>query len=182
MGVGPGRLTFAEFLAYEAAQEAKHELVDGIVVDFWGGGLRHAAIVSNLVAAIRPHLNAPRIVVGSDAIIPTLRGARHADIAVADLDEHHADALVRAPILLIEVLSDATAVLDLTEKVSEYGALPALCEMLLVDSRKRWVQVLRRRGFEFERSIAQIAGVVELRALDVLLPLEIIYASTGVAA
>lgn len=180
MSPGPGRLTFAEFLAYEAAQEAKHELVDGFVVDFSGGGLRHAAIVTNLIVAIRSFLRPPSVVVGSDVIVATPRGARHADVVVTSLEAEDPGRVVRGPVALIEVISDLTAVVDLTEKVPEYTAIPELRELLLVDARKRWVQALRRDGFGWQFAVPQIAGAVSLPSLEINLPLETIYAETGV--
>jgi len=180
MSLGPGRLTFAEFLAYEAAQEAKHELVDGFVADFSGGGLRHAAIVTNLITAIRPQLQAPHVVVGCDVIVATARGARHADVVVASLEGEDTGRTVRSPLALIEVISDLTAIVDLTEKVPEYTAIPELRELLLVDSRKRWAQAVRRDGYGWQFAVPQIAGAIHLASLEISLPLEAIYAQTGV--
>jgi Uma2 family endonuclease len=182
MSLRPSRLSFAEFLAYEATQEGKHEFVDGLVVDFVGGDLRHALIVTNVIAAIRPVLHPPAIVIGSDAVIPTERGARHADIVVTAFDAANPQPLVRAPSTLVEVISDLTAVIDMTEKVEEYTAIPHLREYVIVDSRKRWVQVVRRDAHEWRYAVPQISGSLVLQSLDLVLDFDTIYADAGITA
>jgi Uma2 family endonuclease len=182
MSFRPSRLSFADFLAYEAMQEARHEFVDGVVVDFVAGNLRHAAVVTNLVAAIRPLLHPPTIVVGSDAIVPTPRGARHADVVITGADPAAAEPVVAAPLAIVEVISVATAVIDLTQKVEEYTAIAGLQEYAIVDSRKRWVQVVRREDRDWRYGVPQLSGTLALRSLDIEIDFETIYAGAGITA
>jgi Uma2 family endonuclease len=180
MSLGPGRLTFAEFLAYEAAQEEKHEFVDGGVVDFTAGDLRHALIVTNVLAALHAALDPPLAALGSDVIVATPHGGRHADAVVVRWDEEQPGRIVRAPVALFEVLSDTTSVIDLTVKVPEYASISALQEIALVDSRKRWRQTLRREGHDWRYDVPRVAGALTLASIGVTIVLDAIYAKTGV--
>ena len=57
------------------------------------------------------------------------------------------------PVVLVEVLSPATAHTDLLNKVTEYGRLPTLAHYLIVDAQKRIVMHHRREGEGFFTTI-----------------------------
>ena len=176
MSRDPGRLTFAEFLAYEATKETLHELVDGAPLERAAFSLRHAAIVTNVLALLRANLPTSVLVVGVDAPIRTPRGLRRADAVVTDGVEL-ANPHVRSPRLIVEVMDESSAALDLTEKVVEYANLESLVEYVLIDSRTPWVQVVRRHGAEWERTIPQLGGIVRFESLEREFELRAIYAS-----
>jgi Uma2 family endonuclease len=69
MSTQPAPLSMADFPAWEARQEARHECVDGRIVAFAGATLRHSAIVLNLGAALPAALrDRPCRVLGSGAM------------------------------------------------------------------------------------------------------------------
>lgn len=66
-----------------------------------------------------------------------------ADVALT-CEEPDDDPVVKEPRLVVEVLSPSTVGVDKHRKVPDYGRLPTVDEIWLVDSRKRTVLVWRR--------------------------------------
>jgi Uma2 family endonuclease len=54
MSVDPRPLTLADFLAWEARQQTKHEFRNGAIFAMAGATDDHGQIVTNLIAVIRP--------------------------------------------------------------------------------------------------------------------------------
>jgi Uma2 family endonuclease len=92
-----------------------------------------------------------------------------------------ADQLVkRQPKLIVEVLSEGTASIDLSDKLDEYWTIPELEEYVLIDSRKMSVRVYRRLGDLLETLPATVAGSIELQSLGLSLTLSAIYEDVNV--
>src|SRR5579862_1878624 len=146
-------MTQAEFLAWELQQEDKHEFVDGYVYPlfgdrtlqgFAGGTGAHNQIATELIATIVPAAR-PCRTYSPDMRVETVRSTRYADVFVTCDERDRNDAMVmRHPKLIVEVLSESTAREDVGPKVREYQTIDTLEEYLMIDSRKRWAQVLRR--------------------------------------
>jgi Uma2 family endonuclease len=181
-------MTQAEFLIWELAQEEKHEYVDGYVQrlfgdpsiqGFAGGTVRHNQIAVALTLLIAPAA-APCRTFTSDMRIETASSTRYADIAVS-CDERDSDAgahVIRHPKLIVEVLSESTARDDLGRKMRDYQTIEELDEYLAVDSRKRWFQIARKRGTQWDLADGSV-GVVELQSIGLSLDLDRIYESVG---
>jgi Uma2 family endonuclease len=100
----------------------RHELIDGALLVTPAPGSRHQAVVANLLvvlhAACPPDLRvrpAPfDVTLADDSVVqPDLLVAR-----AADIDEH---GLAVAPLLVVEVLSPATRLVDLHLKRARYA-------------------------------------------------------------
>jgi len=77
MTAQPHDLTLAEFIVWEARQDAKHEFADGRVYAFAGGTKRHAALAIEIVGLLHAHLSgSPCQVYGSDVLVATKRSGR----------------------------------------------------------------------------------------------------------
>jgi Uma2 family endonuclease len=172
----PAPLSMAEFLSWEARQEAKHEFVNGQVAAFAGGTLGHTSIAANLIGILYSALRLPCRVFGSDAMVETDRSLRYPDVTVTCDPRDTPDArTVRYPLLIVEVISDSSAAADRGEKLEEYTSLPSLREYVLVDSRRRWMQVFRRDGSTWVMEGPVASGSVDLRSLDVAITINDIY-------
>jgi Uma2 family endonuclease len=170
-------MTLEEFLEWEAAEETKHEWVDGHVFDFAGATNRHIAIAVNLAVKIAPHVR-PCLTTVSDGMIRMRRSARYADLAVScDERDTLESRTVRYPKLVVEVLSESTARIDRSEKLDEYTGIETLEEYVLVDSRKRWVQVVRRADSGWNMSSPLTDGKLTLASIDLEIDLDDLYAS-----
>jgi Uma2 family endonuclease len=172
----------AEFLAWEARQEGKHEFVDGQIVAFAGGTLGHSAIALNLAAALLAALRDRSCrVLGSDAMVETARSLRYPDVTVTcDPRDTPEARTVRYPMLIVEVISDSSAATDRGEKLEEYTALESLREYVLVDSRRRWVQMFRREGAAWVMGDPVTSEPVDLRSVAITVPIDDIYRGAAV--
>jgi Uma2 family endonuclease len=181
-------LTQAEFLAWELQQPDKHEFVDGYVYPlfgdataqgFAGGTGWHNRLALELALVIAPAARPCRTYT-SDMRIETARSTRYADLFVTCDERDHDDASVmRHPKLIVEVLSESTAREDLGPKKREYESIDTLNEYLVIDSRKRWAQVIRREGGEWVESAPSGSGLLELKSLGLILNLDEVYDAVG---
>ena len=172
------RLTLDEFVTWELEQEARHEWLAGDIYDFAGGTIEHAAISGDLFLAVAGHVRGtPCRVFNPDMLIVTKRSVRYADLVVTcdARDLERGTTRLRFPTCIVEVLSRSTAAVDRGEKFDEYRTIPTLQEYVLVDSRRRWVEVFRRDGDDM-RALAEITtGSVLLLSIGLEISLETIY-------
>ena len=175
-------LTQAEFPAWEQRQEAKHEFIDGHVYlygvyGFAGGTQAHNALAMELAAKITPAVR-PCRAYGSDMLIEMTRSTRYADLVVTcdERDHNPQSTVIRFPKLVIEVLSESTAKDDLGPKMREYQGIETLQEYVMLDSVKRWAQVLHREAGQWALSAPITAGKLELRSIDMRIDLDEMYA------
>jgi Uma2 family endonuclease len=144
-------MTAAEFLAWEATQQERHDFVDGEVfpaLAMAGGEKRHNMASMNVVFALRQRLS------GS----PCRTYMADVKVAAADDDNYfYPDALVtcseadrkdsrivREPTLIVEVLSPSTAAYDLGVKFTRYQRIASLREIAFIDLDERHTSVYRR--------------------------------------
>lgn len=122
-------MTPAEFLDWEAQQEAKWEFDGFEPVAMAGGSVAHAAVQRNLIIALGNRLRGkPCQPYGPDLRVPTAgsRRFRYPD-ALVTCKPLPADAMeAPEPTILFEVLSPSTEKEDRGPKLEEYLTLPAL--------------------------------------------------------
>lgn len=176
--VFPQLASVEEFVAWEDRQERKFEFSEGIVSPFPGGTLRHEIIVANLIAALHGHLGAGRSRASGVKTL-TATSSRYPDISVADDPRDRDDqTFARYPRLLVEVLSPSTHGTDRGAKFDEYRSIETLREYVLVDSRKRWAQTVRRVDADWIVSLPIRTGILHVATIELRLPLDTIYAGT----
>lgn len=132
-------LTEAEYFALEQASEIKHEYVGGEIIAMSGASLTHNTIVANLMTTLGGQLgDSPCLVVASDMrlkIESARVSYRYPDVTVIcdtpQIVGENPGTLLN-PTVLIEVLSDSTAMTDRTDKLREYRQLPSLQAYLLI--------------------------------------------------
>lgn len=177
------KFTPDEFIAWEWAQESKHELVDGRVVAFAGGTLAHAHVASRLIQEIGPAVS-PCRTSGSDAFVQTGRSLRYPDVAVScdERDRGPATTCIAYPKLIVEVLSESTAAVDRGEKLDEYRSIATLEEYVLIDSRKRWSETYRKVDGAWIASLPVSSGILRLESIGLSIDLDTLYEYAAVAA
>lgn len=159
------RMTFEQFLAFEAESDTKHEWLDGEVTAMEAGGtIEHAALAMAVGVALSIALRDRRCrVLSSDARVRVkeTKLSTYPDVSVV-CDELEVDARdehgVLNPTLIVEVLSDGTEAYDRGAKAAHYRRIPSLREYVLVSQREPLVEVYRRN----ERNNWEL--VVEARA------------------
>lgn len=178
--VFPDIATVDEFVAWENRQERKYEFADGRISPFPGGTLRHETIVANIIGMLHAALG-PGRVVGSGMKTVTASSSRYPDVIVLaeNRDEDPNATVLRTPAIVFEVLSPSTQSVDRGAKLDEYRSLPSLQAYVLIDSRKRWVQIVRRSEADWIVSLPFATGEIALPIVAATLPLDIVYASSG---
>lgn len=128
-----------EYLALERASDARFEYWDGDIICMSGGSRVRYQLSGNIFLALGVRLRGGpcRAFTGDAAIwTPALPPYRYPDVSVVCGEVqfrrvHVLDAIVN-PVLIVEVLSPSTRVLDEGEKFAAYKAIPTFREYLLV--------------------------------------------------
>jgi Uma2 family endonuclease len=170
-----------EFLAWEGEPETRHELRDGVPVAMAPPTLAHAALAASFVAALHGGLKSrPVCMVYAEAGIRSRLSARSyfvADVAVSCAEPNLAIRELNAPVVVVEIMSPATAETDRRVKLREFMAIETVHEIVLADPRAVYVEVHRRLlGDQWHVDLLRgIEQTVSLRSLDVRISLEDLY-------
>lgn len=151
MGVAAEKLQMSarDFLAWDAAQTMRHEFVAGEVFAMAGAASEaHVTVAGNLYVALRQHLAGTpcrTFITDMKLQVEAADAFFYPDVMVSCSAADAADPLVkRDPVLLVEVLSPATAAYDRGDKFAAYRKLPGLREYLLVDTDSRRCDLYRK--------------------------------------
>ena len=145
-------MSYEEYLAAERESTVRHEYLRGEVFAMAGGTPEHAALAMaigvQLGTALGKH---PCSVFGSDlrVRVEATDLSTYPDISVIcdHLERSKVDPnAVTNPVLLVEVLSDATEAYDRGEKFAHYRQIPSLREYVLVSQRRPMIEVYRKNG------------------------------------
>jgi Uma2 family endonuclease len=176
-------LSEEEYLHLEVQSATRHEYVRGDVFAMTGGTLRHNLITGNVFAALRAHLrdtscrafiNDVRLRVAKanahyypDLLVSCAREGAPDDLASAGVDD---------AVLVIEVLSESTELVDRREKLQAYRTLTSLSEYALISQDRPHVEIHRRRGDIGWEKIEYSAGeTVELASVRLSIGMRDIY-------
>lgn len=180
------KITVADYLAFEATAETKHEFVNGEILAMAGASPRHNQLATNVTVALANALRGRGCyVVQSDqrtAVDETGLYAYPDVTATCEAPQfrlHPRPATLLNPNLVIEVLSDSTEAWDRGSKFAHFRALASTREYVLVSQSERRIEVFRRgddggwRLFE-----ATGDGQIHLASVDATLALADVYAGT----
>lgn len=167
------RYSFAEYLALEESSNVKHEYFGGEIYGMAGGTPDHAALAMSFGAALLQHLSGrPCRVFSSDLRIRVLATglATYSDVTVVcgplQRDPESRTTVVN-PVLVAEVLSDATEDYDRGEKLEHYKRIPSLKECVLISHREPRGEVWRRGASDvWALDRAGAGGTLRLESLD----------------
>jgi Uma2 family endonuclease len=148
-----------------------------------GSSASHNQIVGNfygfLHRALRPH-RCRAFVAAMKVLVPEVQLYAYPDLVIACGDIQYADEnedVLLNPSVIVEVLSESTAVRDRGWKFHSYCASRSLVDYVLVSQDEPLIQhfVLRPAdnwSFEF---VAELDATLNLAALDLSIPLRTIY-------
>jgi len=145
------RMTPEAFLAWERAQDEKHQFVVGEVFAMAGATREHNVAVGNVVGELRSSLRErPCEVYPSDMRV-AVAGARlytYPDVSVvcgpAEFADLARDTLTN-PVVLVEVLSPSTEAYDRGDKFAAYRGLTSLRDYVLVSTSQVLVEHYARQ-------------------------------------
>ena len=141
-------MTAAEFVAWDAGQSVRHEFVRGEVFAMAGAGEAHVSVAGNVYLLLRQHLHGTScrtFITDMKLRVEAADAYFYPDVMVTCSAADASDPLVkRVPVLLVEVLSPATAAYDRGDKFAAYRRLPTLSEYALIDPESRRCDLYRK--------------------------------------
>ncbi len=148
-------MTFSDYLEAERSSDVKHEWLDGSVYAMSRGTPEHARLSARICRAIGNALPSDCEVYSGDMMlyVADAKLSTYADgsVVCGPLEvitvKKHGKSLgegVTNPVVIIEVLSDATERYDREEKFGYFRALPSLLEYVLVSQDEVAIEVFRR--------------------------------------
>ncbi len=172
----------AEYLAFEAASDMRHEFHDGEIFAMSGGILNHALIAGNTLTIL--NIQAQRRgcrIFPNDMKIRTGSGNHYYPDASAlcgtpELTADNPPSLLN-PTTIIEVLSESTEVFDRDKKFRHYKTIPSLSEYVLIAQKEPLIErYLRQPSGEWSQLVATDSeAVINLPSLDIRLTLADVY-------
>jgi Uma2 family endonuclease len=174
----PDPMTLAQFLAWEARQERKYELVEGRAHLCPGETKRHNLICSNLIGTLGNRLEGkPCQPFGSDTKFLSPTGAaRYPDVQVDCARLSSSDMASTEPRVVIEVLSPSNDWLDVNKLLADYQAHPAVQAIVMVSSLKVGAQAWTRDGGAWRaETLETLEGDIPLPSIDAALTMAEIY-------
>ena len=175
-----------EYLRGELVSEIRHEYFAGEVFAMAGASVEHNYIAGNVFAALHAHLAGRKCA----PFMNDMKAHIHSE---GDDWFYYPDVMVNCepagqhkyycdtPSVIVEVLSPATEATDRREKRLAYEKLATLHTYVLVAQERRELLIFRRKpGGGWSREALPDAGdALRLPELDFVLPLDAIYARTG---
>ena len=141
-------MTPDEFLVWDESQTVKHEFVGGEVFAMAGAGKAHVALSLNTAMALRQHLRGTpcrTTIVDTKLHVAAVGAFFYPDVMVTcSASDAQDPAVVREPVLLVEVLSPGTAAFDRGGKFLIYRMLTSLREFVIIDPFNRRCDVFRK--------------------------------------
>jgi Uma2 family endonuclease len=159
-----------EYLELERKAERKSEYFQGEMFAMPGANLRHALIVTNLAGELNQQLKRrPFEVYASDVRLWVSESGLYTYPDVMDT--------VLNPILIVEVLSEATRDYDRGEKFQHYRALPSLREYLTVAQNVPHIEYRTRQSEDhwLLGDFSDLSQSVQLTSVDCVLSLAEVY-------
>jgi Uma2 family endonuclease len=174
-----------DYLRLEETATVKHELVGGEIYAMAGASERHNRIAGNIFFHLRSATRGkPCRAFMADMKLRLATSATYyypdAMLVCDPADDH--PIYKQSPCFIAEVLSPATASVDVREKWAAYRGLPSLRYYLLVDSERLWAKVFFRDAHDawFEQELSADDRIdVACDATRLTLTLDDLYEDTG---
>lgn len=173
-------LTLEEYLEYEEQSRVRHEYLAGEIFAMNGVTKEHNRIAGRTYLALANHLKGGPCEVFMSDVKVKLQVNRdnyvyYPDVMVVCGRDLQEDRYVADPKLIVEVLSTSTAGVDRHEKRVNYRWIAALEEYVVV-AQERVEATIFRRAEEWRPVIlGSLEALLELRSIDLRLPLVRIY-------
>lgn len=179
-------MELSEFLAWDAGDGQRYELVNGEPVAMAPAARDHGYLQNELGAVLRNHLRARGSecdVISHPGIVPRLltrRNVRTPDLAVTCAPSEGRQLITPEPVLLIEILSPNNAA-KTWSNVWAYTSIPSVQEIAVLDSEAISAEVLRldKTGL-WPESPERIGadGTLSLRSVGFEIAMTALYART----
>ncbi|MEN8120173.1 MAG: Uma2 family endonuclease [Bacteroidota bacterium] len=171
--------SFKEYLELEKHSELRHEYFYGEVFALAGTTIKHNDIIFNAVSVLKNTLKGKNCKINFESVKVKIKAKEHytyPDIVVS-CDKNEDDPLtIKYPILIIEVLSDATRRYDRGKKFQIYKQIPDFKHYLLIEQDFCLVDCFTRKGdLWYHKSYTEESDTINLEHLDLNIPVKRIY-------
>lgn len=176
--------TVEQYLDLEEHSTIKHEYHAGQVYAMAGGTQAHSIIAVNAASLLRAAVRGSgcRAFNSDMKVRQSLEDYVYPDASVTcdPNDIHPGQVWIDYPTLVVEVLSSATARHDRGDKFDGYKQIASLREYLLIESRRREVEVWRRDDAGLWRRTAYApAEDIVLTSVPLTLSMDQLYEDSG---
>jgi Uma2 family endonuclease len=176
----PSFMTLEEFFEFDERSPLRHEFINGVVFAMLGPSLNHNRIINNLEAPIRNHLKQGPCEAFTSEVKLVIRRATNEVVYSPDLivdcrPDTRDPSFVQDPKLLVEVLSPSTQLIDRREKLQNYRLIDSVEEYVIISQDECRVVVYPRAERWKPRVYAGLDTAVELRSIDLAVPLTDLY-------
>jgi len=174
-------VSVADYLTGEIVSDVRHEYSGGYMYAMAGAKNAHNRVATNLLVAVgRRLVGNPCEPFNSDTKVrvrlPTHTRFYYPDAMVVCEPNSPDDTFQDKPVVIAEVVSDATRRIDEGEKREAYLTIPTLAAYLIVETDLPRVVVHRRTDSGFVAELYEGASaVIPLEAINVELPLTELY-------
>lgn len=175
--------TEAEYLKFEQNSDAKHEYAAGQIIAMTGASLAHNFICVNTSTSLNVQLRQKDCRVASNDLrlkIISKHSYRYPDIMVICGDLHITEDrphTITNPIVIVEVLSESTALIDRNEKLDEYLQIDSVQEYILISQHDIKVERYLRQssGDWLYTQVSGLDNTLDLPSIGCKLALAEIY-------
>ncbi len=181
-------MTAEEYLAWEEKALEKHEFRNGKLKTMAGGTPNHGFIALKLAALLMLALQKKGLkntIGGSDVKIwmPALERFVYPDAVIIDEPPAfypHKKGGITNPVLIVEVLSEATEIYDRGKKFENYQTLESFREYVLVSQTEAKIEVFYRKSGDSDwwqiQTFKGMDATAQLQSIDVEIKLQDIFA------
>jgi len=170
-------MTLDDFLVWEAAQPERYEF-DGLQpVAMNGGTVAHGVIRSNLAVELASRLRGTSCrPYGPTLKILVAGRVRYPDAFVACSPIVNNATWLTEPVVVFEILSESTAIVDQTVKNAEYRATPSIQRYVMLSQESISANVYERSGDRWIGTlVTNLDAVLAMPELGIELPLAALY-------
>lgn len=169
------KISVDEYLRGEVLAESKHEYIDGEVFAMAGASENRNLLTGNFATEIKNQLKGkPYKTFMSDMKVKVEESFFYPDVMVVCQEDNANDYYKTSPIIIVEVLSNATRRFDKTHKLSAYQQIASLEEYVLIEQNFSEIQVFNRKN-HWQSSYYYLGDSITFASLNVTVSLEDIY-------
>jgi Uma2 family endonuclease len=141
----PMRMDPADFLAWEVAQNRKHELVGGVIKLMAGATRAHLRVQMNLGSLLNQRLRGKSCEALAEVkvTIPN-RNYRYADVAVDCGPQAPGDLVATGPRVVFEVESPTTGAIELLDRLADYQSVGTIDHIVVVAQSRAFARIWTR--------------------------------------
>ncbi|MEA2737277.1 MAG: hypothetical protein QOH05_584 [Acetobacteraceae bacterium] len=170
-------ITLEQFLDWDERQAARYEFDGWQPVAMTGGTDAHEAIGGTLRALLGEQLRGkPCRVRGPTLKIEAIGRIRYPDAFVYCTPVSPSETVIRAPVVVFEILSLGTSRTDRIEKLREYQATPSIQRYVILEQDSVAATVFVRGTSAWEAAALTAGETLVMPEIDVTLSLNDIYA------